>query len=170
MFSFILHVQAGFKEEQMGLRILHMTKKTWLKLFFLKSIPQQKWPKRLKMIDKILDTNCVLYKVSYTSLVCAFRYQNVVILVLYTSAFQYYICYVIFRHISNYIQTLHKKTLTYEHLNLLLNNLEGEMRNKANITQNSCTQKEKSLVDKWGLGDSPEHPDECCRSASQKIR
>lgn len=64
---------------------------------------------------------------------------------------------------------LQKKTHTYVHLNLLLNNLQGEMRNKANIMQNSCTQKEKLLVNEEGLGDSPEHPGECRRSASQKI-
>lgn len=38
VFLFILYVQAGFIEEQMGLRILHMANKACVKLFFLKSI------------------------------------------------------------------------------------------------------------------------------------
>lgn len=42
------------------------------------------------------------------------------------------------------------------------------MTNKANTTQNSCTKTEKSLINRR-LGDSPEHPGERYRSASQKI-
>lgn len=38
VFLFILYVQAGFIEEQTALRILHMTNKACVKLFFLKSI------------------------------------------------------------------------------------------------------------------------------------